>query len=112
MGMHLLSGTSAIFPKTNPQEKHTIEDTTLQTCPFQQWTLQQSLSIHILIQVYLLNHPVKLSAFSHNALQVSASPDAVVRRDCPRQLRLLVLEGLCFTPQVPWTNPIGARVSS
>ena len=68
--------------------------------------------MHILIQVYLLNHNVKLSAFPHNALQVSVSPDAVVRRDCPRQLRLLVLEGLRFMPQVPWTNPVGAHVSS
>ena len=68
--------------------------------------------MHILIQIYFLDHTVKLSAFPHNALQVSVSPDAVVRRDCPRQLRLLVLEGLRFTPQVPWTNPIGAHVSS
>ena len=62
------------------------------------------------IQVYIL-HTVKLSVSPHNSLQVPVSPDAVVRRDCPLQLRLLVLEGLCFTPQVPWTNPFGARVS-
>ena len=47
----------------------------------------------------------------HNSLQVPVSPDAVVRRDCPLQLRLLVLEGLCFTPQAPWTNPVDVRVS-
>ena len=107
MGMQFLSAT---FPKTNPQEKHTIAATTMQTCPSHQWTLPQSLSIHRFIQVNFL-HTVKLSVSPHNSLQVPVSPDAVVRRDCPLQLRLLVLEGLCFTPQVPWTNPFGARVS-
>ena len=110
MGMHFLFGTSATFPKTKPQEKHTIAATTMQTCPSHQWTLPQSLSIHRFIQVDFL-HTVKLSISPHNSLQVPVSPDAVVRRDCPLQLRLLVLEGLCFTPQVPWTNPFGARVS-
>ena len=112
MGMHFFFffGTSETFPKTNPQEKHTSEESTGQTCPSHQWTLPQFLSIHIFIQVYIL-HTVKLSVSPHNSLEVPVSPDAVVRRDCPRQLRLLVLEGLCFMPQVPWNNPVGARVS-
>ena len=75
LGMHFFSGTAAIFPKINPQEKHTSKDSTGQKCPSHQWTLPQSLSIHIFIQVYIL-HTVKLSVFPTLSfighLQVSA----------------------------------------
>ena len=110
MGMHLFSSAAAIFPQINPQEKHTIKDRTGQTCPSHQWTLPQFLSVHISSRCTFFTLSNFLS-LPHNSLQVPVSPDAVVRRDCPLQLRLLVLEGLCFTPQVPWTNPVGARVS-
>ena len=110
MGMHLFSSAAAIFPQINPQEKHTIAATTMQTCPSHQWTLPQSLSIHISSKCTFFTLSNFLS-LPHNSLQVPVSPHAVVRRDCPLQLRLLVLEGLCVSPQVPWTNPIDARVS-